>query len=148
VTRVTSVVRAQAAGAVVTLPFNLARCDFFQAVGARMHAIDSTNPTVTRGFEVHSASTNERPQEAGSQTAAAGNLVIIGLVRDWNQPDDYAIPISWGIFAQASFVNNLRITGINIDVAPLDFYVSLVGNCLSACPPGLELGKPFTGGFS
>jgi hypothetical protein len=148
VTRNTQVVRGTAAGAVWTINFQLARCNFFQALGARMHSLDANTPTVVRAAEVQQVDINGCAQEAGSQTAAAANTTIVGLMRDFDTPDECACPIAWGIFGRQAFAENLVVAGVNIDVAAADQYVTLLGNCLSACPPGLEVGKPFTGGFS
>ncbi len=148
VTRVTTVIRNQAAATGFTLAFNLTRCNFFQALGARMNALDTATPTILREAEVQAIDINGCAEEAGSNNAVAiGNTTMVGLLSDYRLPDSCFCPVSWGIFAQDAFVENLEFGLFNIDVAAIDVYVSLAGNCLTACPPGLTLGQPFMSGF-
>ncbi len=148
VTRVTTVIRNQAAATGFTLNFNLTRCDFYQALGCRMNSLDTATPTILREAEVQAVDINGCAQEAGSNNAVAvGNTTMVGLVSDYRLPDSCFCPISWGIFSQANFVNLLQIGYFNNDVAASDLYCSLAGNCLTSCPPGLTLGQPFMSGY-
>ena len=148
VTRVTTVIRNQAAATGLQLNFNLTRRNLYQALGCRMNVVDTATPTVLREAEVQSIDINGCAQEAGSNNAiAVGNTTIVGLASDYRLPDSCFCPVSWGIFAQTAFVEVLDFGFFNIDVAAVDIYVSLAGNFLTACPPGLTLGQPFIGGY-
>ena len=149
ITKVTSVLRGQAAATTFTLTQQIQRCNFFQPCAVRFWAIDGATASTRRTVEIHQVEINSCAQECGSAAELAlATVDMIALLDDYTVVDfPFGVPVCWGTYARAAFAETLRIGGANVDVAAIDFYSTNWGNACPALPPGCELGTPGTRGY-
>lgn len=118
---------------------------WFQPVGVRATITDLRNTDLSHRVLFTAVEINDVPQEPINVTnptapAAAGDRVKGWWSDDWIDPDNYAVPVSWGWISIESQLNLLKIHGIALGLPPATLAlvsVSLYGNPASAPPPEL-----------
>jgi len=144
ISKITSVVRNTAAGAVGTLTMGLTNCDYFLPLCVRIWFLDNAAPTTRRVAELQQVQIGACQQECNSAAPAVASTDIIGITDDYSATDDWCgVPVCWGIFTQPNLANREIFGFVNVDVAAGDFYATQWGNPCLAPPPGCFVGKSF-----
>lgn len=136
-------VTTAAGGAEWLLEFDPNQGAYFEPVAVRMVVTNDANCLETYRTKIHSVTVNDIPQEATNFVTGLTSASPGWWSDDYQDPDDYGIPVGWTWFSNISNSRVLRVRGFNAGTpagVTLQIQMTVLGNLLDSRPtdPSLQ----------
>lgn len=134
-----------AGGSAFTLNLQPTLSVYFEPIAVRMVVTDASNSNLNYRAFITSISINQMPQEAINDSAPTVATTAGYWSDDYTDPDNYAIPVGWGVFGKTTLNEQLQMVGFTRGYAAgVTLWITLTcyGNPMGSLPQGCQCGQP------